>query len=431
MLNSEPSIAGEATGDPAVFSPNLENGQAVFNANEIWEVDYSRLRKRLLGIPTQVEPILRLLDGRRTLAEVIGDVHVPEELALRVLYRLKKEKVLVPSTTVDAAMMNPEDSIWHTPTEIPTRTSTDSTPFQNTSAGRPVLRREALCNDTLVEDTLNILEKEIETKSSVIGQSLAFDDQRTGRGKAAFNRAVPEEKTTILGKPTSKTIYQMIVGRGKENGDGRGLTRLPELQQRDQANESLLVSWDETPGSFCLGSEPDGLAVGSSLFETSQTVLARRSAAQKVVESKLNRREKNAPCHDEGWFPPDDLKVVAQPHQDRYELGGLDKWVSGAGPKLLSLGPTARRILKREGKGLLRAAEEREKVVDCAGTPVCRKTPRRRSASIEASPGGHLNGAFGQASMAFGLRTIGKLAVYLTVGSLGGYGIVRALVLLM
>src|SRR5919197_158917 len=54
----------------------------------VFEVDYKELADRLSEIPDEVNGILRLFDGRRTLIQVVDDCEFPDLEALSIISRL-------------------------------------------------------------------------------------------------------------------------------------------------------------------------------------------------------------------------------------------------------------------------------------------------------------------------------------------------------
>src|SRR4051794_17804104 len=79
----------------------------------VFQVDYAGLGTRLREIPEELDDLLRLFDGRRTLREVVGAGVFAEEDALRVFTKLQREALLVDARTAaqnDAAA--PELGEW-------------------------------------------------------------------------------------------------------------------------------------------------------------------------------------------------------------------------------------------------------------------------------------------------------------------------------
>ncbi len=65
----------------------------------VFEVDHERLLDRLSEIPDELNGILRLLDGRRTLADVVDDSPFEDLSTLSTLSKLYFESLLVPAKT--------------------------------------------------------------------------------------------------------------------------------------------------------------------------------------------------------------------------------------------------------------------------------------------------------------------------------------------
>ncbi len=68
----------------------------------VFEVDYQLLAKRLAEIPDEVNRILRLFDGRRSLAQVIDDCDFPDLEALSIIGRLHGVSVIYESHAAHA-----------------------------------------------------------------------------------------------------------------------------------------------------------------------------------------------------------------------------------------------------------------------------------------------------------------------------------------
>lgn len=71
-----------------------ERASRVGGFQRVWDVHFANLRKSLSKLPAEVTPILRLIDGRRTVAEIIETSAQSEELVLRVLERFKNMNLL-------------------------------------------------------------------------------------------------------------------------------------------------------------------------------------------------------------------------------------------------------------------------------------------------------------------------------------------------
>ncbi len=92
-------VIGRPTGDLVIDGMQrldewnrLSQGFAPLHA--IFEVDYALLAERLAEIPDEVNEILRLCDGARTLRQVIEDSTVPDIAALTALIRLRAEGII-------------------------------------------------------------------------------------------------------------------------------------------------------------------------------------------------------------------------------------------------------------------------------------------------------------------------------------------------
>jgi hypothetical protein len=411
-----------------VFLPETEDSEAVLSANEVWEVNFPMLRKCLLGMPTQAESLLRLLDGRRSLADVVKCSDLPNELTMRVLYRLKRQGVVVPSTKIDQAMPSAADSVWYKLTEAPTlKPSAEGNRLEQEVATSVDVEVQAPENDTLIEDTLSIIDSELAENME--------PDALSDISAASSRHSMPGmsfEKTTIPVKPSSKEVYGKYASQEREQNAGRGLTALPELQIRDPepahndlesvlpepSEISFLASLEEGPGSFCFGSEVEGLAESAIRLETSPTLLARRTPHPPADGREASSNADRDIERDAAWSSVDVQKSEAADQQRQFELGELEQWAEDDGPKMLSLGPTARRILKREGQGLLRDPL-RAHDLQPAGRHLCHKEPREPRSEEVHSPRNRTPEEEPEPS------AMGQLAMYFVVGGAGGYGLIQ------
>jgi len=82
-----------------------------------FEVDHERLLDRLSEIPDELNGILRLLDGRRTLAEVVDDSPFEDLSTLSTLSKLFFESLLVPAKTPPPERIVPAPAV--SPTSAP------------------------------------------------------------------------------------------------------------------------------------------------------------------------------------------------------------------------------------------------------------------------------------------------------------------------
>src|SRR4051812_32857105 len=61
----------------------------------VFQVDYAGVGSRLREVPEELDELLRLFDGRRTLREVVGAGVFAEEDTLRVFTKLQRDALLV------------------------------------------------------------------------------------------------------------------------------------------------------------------------------------------------------------------------------------------------------------------------------------------------------------------------------------------------
>ena len=64
--------------------------------DRVFQIDYRLLSDRLSEIPDDANEILRLLDGRRTLAQVIAEASQDELAGASILSKLFIEKIILP-----------------------------------------------------------------------------------------------------------------------------------------------------------------------------------------------------------------------------------------------------------------------------------------------------------------------------------------------
>ncbi len=91
--------------------------EAVGGLRRVWDVRFAALKRVLRDIPDEVNPILRLIDGRRSVGEIVEVSPHDERLVLRVLHRLLRMGILIlPDAYVHAkAGYELNDTIVDTP----------------------------------------------------------------------------------------------------------------------------------------------------------------------------------------------------------------------------------------------------------------------------------------------------------------------------
>lgn len=430
--------------NPVVFTPIDEAEEALINADEIWEVDYAMLRKRLLGLPKQAERVLRLLDGRRTLEDVIATAPFSEELSLRVLVRLRREGVVVAPTRVNAQQLSEAQSIWHSATNAPTVKPSQievEQPYVDCHSTIPNMIQDTPANDTLIEDTLSQLEAE-----ESMEPLLSADEPGTNACEAETASTV-NEYTTLPGRPNRQKMYQNHAAKEHEQHADKGFTHLPELQVdarraaslvREQdascgldslqpmdvsSSGSFLASLDGGGGSFCLGDENDELSDCTRNFVTSPTVLARR--ANEPSKVLADAESLPASCDSSGESEDDQKSLGEQPMEpvQAFELGQMDHAIEDEGPKLLSLGPTARRILKREGRGSVGYSRKMGGPTSGNQRPLCYNRDARDEQFHDAASVDELDFEDDEHDSGRFLHTV----AYVAFASAGGYGLVQAI----
>lgn len=80
----------------------------------VWAIRYDALARILDGLPDAINPMLRLIDGRRTVRQVVTESALDDVLALRVLGRLLIEGVLI---LPDAPLEQSRSSIIDAPAQ--------------------------------------------------------------------------------------------------------------------------------------------------------------------------------------------------------------------------------------------------------------------------------------------------------------------------
>ncbi|MEW5850288.1 MAG: DUF4388 domain-containing protein, partial [Myxococcota bacterium] len=112
----------------------------------IFEIDYRELAERLAEIPDEVNGILRLFDGRRTLMQVVDESEFGDLEALNIISKLYFEGLIYDTTTRDPASNNSADRIlsWLDEPEQPLPPApTEEAPEVTQSGGEEALAEEA------------------------------------------------------------------------------------------------------------------------------------------------------------------------------------------------------------------------------------------------------------------------------------------------
>ncbi len=78
--------------------------------NAVFEVDYRLLAERLAEIPDEVNTILRLCDGVRTIKQVIEDCAIPDTEALTAMIRLREEGIIHDSSAGQPSEYPPDSA---------------------------------------------------------------------------------------------------------------------------------------------------------------------------------------------------------------------------------------------------------------------------------------------------------------------------------
>jgi len=104
-----------------------------------YEVDHAALLDRLSEIPDELNGILRLIDGRRTLADVIDDSPFEDLSTLQTLSKLYFESLLVPATTyMPSVAPATRDTVRQVP--LPPRDLPPTVPFMPAALPAEALR---------------------------------------------------------------------------------------------------------------------------------------------------------------------------------------------------------------------------------------------------------------------------------------------------
>lgn len=75
--------------------------EKVGGLERVWALRFDALQAQLLNLPDGIHPVLRLLDGKRDVRQVVAECPIDDVLALRILAKLLTQGILVlPDTTV-------------------------------------------------------------------------------------------------------------------------------------------------------------------------------------------------------------------------------------------------------------------------------------------------------------------------------------------
>ncbi|MCU1283459.1 MAG: hypothetical protein JWM53_7005, partial [bacterium] len=113
----------------------------------VFEVDYRELAERLAEIPDEINGILRLFDGRRTLMQVVDDCDFADLEALNVVSKLYFEGLIYDASTgsapSEAESDQPDLEGWLQEPQMPTDTATPTaTAVPVTEAAAPIAAEE-------------------------------------------------------------------------------------------------------------------------------------------------------------------------------------------------------------------------------------------------------------------------------------------------
>lgn len=70
-------------------------GHAVGGLERVWTLRYQHLSRHLRGLPDRINPLLRRLDGRRTVSQVVTETPLAEPVTIRALHKLLSLGLLV------------------------------------------------------------------------------------------------------------------------------------------------------------------------------------------------------------------------------------------------------------------------------------------------------------------------------------------------